>query len=152
MIQYKLASIDEIEILAKTRVDFLKDEQDISEAEEQDLYENNKEYFMKSFENGRCASWIALENNRIIATSSISFFEWPPNKKCPNGKVAYISNMFTYPEYRNRGIASRLFDLSVKEAVKRNCGKIILDTTDMGRPIYEKYGFIDIDGYMIYYT
>ena len=151
-IQYRLASIDEMEILTKIRIDFLREANNINETEEKDLYETNKEYFINAFSNGIFAAWVAIENDKIIATSGISFFELPPNKKCPNGKIADINNMFTYPEYRNKGIASTLFDLSVKEAIKRGCKKIMLTATDMGRPLYEKYGFITTNNHMIYFT
>ena len=93
VIQYRLASIDEIEMLAKIRVNFLREANDICETEENDLYENNKEFFAKAFSSGSFAAYIATENNKIIATSGISFFELPPNKKSPNGKTADISNL-----------------------------------------------------------
>lgn len=89
--------------------------------------------------------------DKIIATSGITFYSVPPHKKCSNGKVAYISNMFTYPEYRNRGIATKLFALSVDEAKKHGCLKIQLYATDVGRPIYEKFGFKDSTNDMAYY-
>ena len=73
-------------------------------------------------------------------------------KKCPTGKVTYISNMFTYPEYRKHGIATKLFALTVEEAKKQGCIKILLNATDMGRPLYEKFGFKDTANDMVYYT
>ena len=152
MIQYRLASIDDIEILVKMRICFLREANNINVAEEKDLRESNKEYFINSFSSGSFVAWVAIKNDEIIATSGISFFELPPNRKCPNGKVADINNMFTYPEFRNQGIASTLFDLSVKKARERGCSKIILTATDMGRPLYEKYGFIVTNNHMVYFT
>ena len=59
--------------------------------------------------------------------------------------------MFTKPEYRGKGIATRLFEMTVAEAQKRGCGKVVLHATDMGRPIYEKFGFFVPNGAMEYY-
>lgn len=49
--------------------------------------------------------------------------------------------MFTYPEYRGQGIATKLFDMCVGAARMAGCHEITLHATHMGKPIYEKYGF-----------
>ena len=46
-----------------------------------------------------------------------------PTHHNPSGNKAYIMNMYTNPKYRRKGIA------------------ISLEATDMGKPLYEKYGF-----------
>ena len=51
-------------------------------------------------------------------------------------------NMYTAPEYRRRGIAYKTLDLLVKEARSKGITAISLEATDMGRPLYEKYGFV----------
>lgn len=50
-------------------------------------------------------------------------------------------NMYTAPEYRRQGIAFHTLNLLVKDAKERGVSQIALETTDMGRPLYEKYGF-----------
>ena len=51
-------------------------------------------------------------------------------------------NLYTAPEYRRRGIAYTTLDLLVKEARSKGITAISLEATDMGRPLYEKYGFV----------
>lgn len=153
MIEYRKATIDEIDLLAQIRIDFLCEANDVnSEDERKTLYKNNKQFMTNSLADGSFVSWVAIENGTIIATSGVSFYTLPPNKKCPSGKVAYISNMFTYPKYRNQGIAKKLFSLTVEEATKAGCIKILLNATAMGRLIYEKFGFTDIKNDMVYYV
>ena len=57
-------------------------------------------------------------------------------------------NLYTHPDYRRKGIAYKVLDLLVKDAKDRGVESIILDSTLMGRPLYEKYGFIKINDYM----
>ncbi|MDE7429809.1 MAG: GNAT family N-acetyltransferase, partial [Lachnospiraceae bacterium] len=52
-----------------------------------------------------------------------------------------IMNMYTAPEYRRQGIARRTLDLLVAEAKERGVLPVSLEATEMGRPLYEKYGF-----------
>ena len=51
-------------------------------------------------------------------------------------------NMYTAPEYRRQGIAFHTLDLLVKGAKEKGVSSISLEATDVGRPLYEKYGFI----------
>ena len=60
--------------------------------------------------------------------------------------------MYTYPPYRNQGIATRLFDLTVQEARNNGSFKILLNATALGKPIYEKYGFKETENEMIYFA
>jgi len=66
----------------------------------------------------------------------------------PTGKKTYIMNMYTAPEYRRQGIAIHTLDLLVKDVRKQGVLQIALETTEMGRPLYEKYGFLKIEDEM----
>ena len=57
-------------------------------------------------------------------------------------------NMYTAPEHRRRGIASKTLDMLIKEARNKGIRAISLEATDMGRPLYEKYGFVKMNGEM----
>ncbi len=50
-------------------------------------------------------------------------------------------NMYTAPEYRRQGIAFHTLDLLVKYK-EQGVLQITLEATDMGLPLYEKYGFV----------
>ena len=63
-------------------------------------------------------------------------------------KKAYIMNMYTAPAYRRQGIAFHTLDLLVKDAKKQGVSQIALEATDMGRPLYEKYGFVKMEDEM----
>lgn len=54
-------------------------------------------------------------------------------------------------KYRKSGMASKLFELIVQEAESFGCTEVFLNATEMGRPIYEKFGFTDIQNDMVYY-
>lgn len=61
---------------------------------------------------------------------------------------AYIMNMYTAPEYRRQGFAFQTLDLLVKDAKEQGVLQIALEATDMGRPLYEKYGFVKMEDEM----
>ena len=151
MIEYRKADVNDIDILAKLRSDFLMEANDVcSEIERSKIETAIKQYFDTALADESFIAWLALDGDNIIATSGLSFYAVPPSFKCLNGKVAYIMNMFTLPNYRKQGIGTKLLKKVVEEAKNRGYKRITLHATDAGRTLYEKYGFKDSHGYMVF--
>ncbi len=55
--------------------------------------------------------------------------------------MPYILSMFTEPEFRGRGIATRLVRAMLRWATERGYRRIFLHASTMGRPIYARLGF-----------
>ncbi len=135
---YRIATLNEIDELVELRKKQLIDE-GISPTE--DTTEEMHKFFEKKMSDGTMVEWVVEENNKIIATSAIVFYEFPPSFTNKSGIKGYITNMYTVPEYRGRGIASSLLNKLTDEAKARNVHKLWLGASKMGRPVYLKYGF-----------
>ena len=145
MITYRKAVLSDAEKLAEIRSIMLKELKNVSSEEERIIIEQaNFEYFRKTLCDNTFISWFALDNEEIIATSGLSFSVVPPFFPVSDGKVAYIMNMYTFPMYRNQGIGTELLKRVVDEAKQLGYKKITLNASDMGRPLYEKYGFTKV--------
>ena len=57
-------------------------------------------------------------------------------------------NMYTNPEYRRKGIAYKTLDMLIKDNKSKGISSISLEATAMGRPLYEKYGFVKMNDEM----
>ena len=57
-------------------------------------------------------------------------------------------NMYTDPVYRRRGVAYKTLDLLVRDIRKCGVSAISLEATEMGKPLYEKYGFVKMQNEM----
>ena len=79
-----------------------------------------RDYFERRLADGSFISWVALESDRIIATSGICFYQLPPNYSNPSGRVAYVTNIFTEKACRRKGIATILLEKAVNEARLRD--------------------------------
>ena len=153
MIIYRKAILSDAEKLAEIRSLCLKELNNVTSEEERSIIEQaNFEYFKKALYDNTFISWIALDNEEIIATSGLSFSVVPPFFNILDGKVAYIMNMYTFPVYRNRGIGKELLKKLIDEAKQLGYKKITLNASDMGRPLYEKYGFKDIHNGMEFFV
>jgi GNAT superfamily N-acetyltransferase len=151
MIEYRKATVNDIDDLARIRSIFIAEATNCSETERNKVEIANKIYFENTLADGNFVAWIALDGDKIIATSGLSFYVVPPAFNNVDNKIAYIMNMFTFPDYRRKGIGTELFDKIVNEAKNNGYKTIKLNATDMGRPLYEKYGFKDSNGDMIFY-
>ena len=99
---------------------------------------------------GTFVSWIALDDDKIIGTSGMSFVEKPPYFGCPNGKIGLLSSMYTSNEYRRKGIAKELLTRVVKEAENYGCGAVQITASDMGVLLYTDFGFRKNGNFMQY--
>lgn len=142
---FRKAEIHDIETLVQLRTQQLIDE---GSSPDCNINSSLKSYFQSSLSDGSLVLWIALENNTIIATGGVCFHQMPPTFSNPTGGIAYITNMYTLPFYRRRGIASQLLEKVMGEAKERGYGVIRLHASSHGKELYTKHGFIDSDGFM----
>ena len=106
------------------------------------------DYFTSAIADGSFISWVMESDGEIIAVSGVCFYVLPPNFSNPTGITAYITNMYTKPEYRCKGIATELLNMVIDEAKSRSIKVIRLHASDYGKSIYAKAGFVDSDGFM----
>lgn len=99
-------------------------------------------------EDDSLVEWVGVDDEKIVATSAIIFYEFPPSYTDKMGIKGYVTNMYTAPEYRGRGIASSLLDKLVEEARARNVKDLWLGASKMGRPVYLKYGFEELNSWL----
>jgi GNAT superfamily N-acetyltransferase len=145
----RLAEIKDIPILVELRKQQLADEglPTISNIN-LDIDEQLTDYYTSAIGDGSFISWVMENDGELIATSGVCFYDLPPNYSNLTGRTAYITNMYTKPDYRNKGIAAELLNTVIGEAKSRGYKVIRLHASAQGKSIYEKAGFSDTDGYM----
>lgn len=149
MYEYKIATIEDIDELVQTRIIVLRAANKLSDEEDMQLVEKmSYEYYKKALVSGDCVAYLVHDKEKFIGAGSVSFYQVMPTYHNPSGRKAYIMNMYTSPEYRRQGIAYKTLKLLIGEAKKQGIIQITLEATDMGRPLYEKYGFVNMEDEM----
>ncbi len=147
--EYKKATIEDIDELVRTRSIVLRAANKLSDDVDMSLVEKESyEYYMRALETGEHIAYLVYNNGTFIGAGGVSFYQVMPTYHNPTGKKAYIMNMYTVPEYRGQGIAFHTLDLLVKDAREQGVTQIALEATDMGRLLYEKYGFVKMEDEM----
>lgn len=148
-LNYKKAVLEDIEILTETRITVLRAANQLSDdVEMSDVKEQSYLYYQKALSEDSHVAYLVFDGNEFVGTGGISFFQVMPTFHNPTGKKAYIMNMYTKPEYRRKGIAYKTLDLLVAEAKQRGIDAVSLEATDMGKPLYKKYGFVKMNDEM----
>ena len=144
---YKKLTENELDVFIQMRIDQLREE---GATEDIDLIPYLKDYYGRHMADGTFVSWIALDGDKIIGTSGMSFVEKPPYFGCPSGKIGLLSSMYTDPDYRRKGIAKELLSRVVKEAKDYGCGTVQITASDMGVKLYTDFGFEHNGNFMHY--
>lgn len=115
-----------------------------------DLRPALNDYYKRHLKDGTFVSWLALDGEKIVGTSGMSFVEKPPYFGCPSGKIGLLSSMYTDPDYRRKGIAKNLLTKVMDDARKYGCGAIQITASDMGVKLYTACGFVHNGNFMQY--
>lgn len=146
---YKRATFEDIEELVRTRMIVLRAANKLPDDVDMSFVERESyAYYRRALETGEHIAYLVYDNGEFIGAGGVSFYQVTPTYHNPSGKKAYIMNMYTAPEYRRQGIAFHTLDLLVKAAKEQGVSSIMLEATDMGRPLYEKYGFVKMEDEM----
>ena len=145
--EYRKLTEKELDTFIEMRINQLREE---GAKEEVDLLPYLKEYYHRHMEDGTFVSWLAVDKDKIIGTSGMSFVEKPPYFGCPSGKIGLLSSMYTNPNYRRMGIAKELLNRVVNEARSYGCGTVQITASDMGVKLYTDYGFSHNQNFMQY--
>ena len=98
---YRKLTAEDLDPFIRMRIAQLREE---GAREELDLVPALKDYYRRHLKDGTFVSWLAVDGEKIVGTSGMSFVEKPPYFSCPNGRIGLLSSMYTDPAYRRRGI------------------------------------------------
>lgn len=150
--EYRRATVDDLEELVRTRLTVLRAANGLSEEESLEAVERaSYDYYRRALDTGEHIAYLIYDEyggRRFIGAGGESFFQVMPTRDNPDGRKAYIMNMYTAPEYRRQGIAEYTLDLLVRAARERGIFHISLEATQVGRPLYQKYGFTEMKNEM----
>lgn len=146
-VEYRRFTENELEVFIDMRINQLREE---GAKENIDLKPALRDYYNRHMADGTFISWLAVDGNKIVGTSGMSFVEKPPYFGCPNGRMGLLSSMFISKEYRRQGIAKELLSRVVNEAKEYGCGTVQITASDMGVLLYTDFGFVKNGNFVQY--
>lgn len=147
--EYRKATIDDLDLLIKTRIEVLRAANNLDDSIDMSTVERESRlYYEDALTNDLHTAFLVFDEKDFVGAGGISYYTVMPTFHNPTGRKAYIMNMYTRPDHRRMGIATRILELLIQDAQKRGITSISLEATDLGRKLYESYGFIPMTSEM----
>lgn len=146
-LEYRKAQANDAKQLAALRIVQLREEGNpLPDGKEDSL----EDWYQRHLHDGSFLSWLALEGEVVVAASGMSFADKPPYTANPTGRLGLLSNMYTAPAYRRKGIAKKLLGYVTLAARERGCGVIQVTASETGMLLYHDFGFEPCENCMQY--
>ena len=137
------ASKDDIEQLIRLRIAYMIDDfGGISDHEKECMEKQLPDYFNRKL-GDELVAFVAKDGERIVSVAYLHIIEMPANSILLNGLYGEVLSVYTEPEYRGKGLCTKLIQNLVDYGKKRGLGRVDLSATKEGYPIYAKVGFVD---------
>lgn len=151
---YRKANINDIDFLVQSRLEFTYGMRgiavNIASEECLELERNCRQYFQQALTENSCDVILVEENGECIGMGIIFYYRSVPSSFNREGKNAYITSLYVKPEYRKRGLGSTIVEKLIRISAERGYPVVILNASELGKPLYEKLGFKNIENGMIY--
>ena len=143
------ATLDEIELLMEWRMEVLHEVFSIPLSKNTgDLEQENRVYYQKALAQNEHIACSAYTEDKIVGCGGICFYREMPSPDNPTGKCAYLMNIYTKPQFRKQGVGEAIIKWLVEQAIKRGISKIYLETSESGKRLYTKFGFVPMQDMM----
>lgn len=148
-IQIRQATIQDMDLLMQWRMEVLHavfaipQEQSVTELEEE-----NRHYYQTELPRGEHIACFAYLGEEIVGCGGMCLYHEMPSPDNPNGKCAYLMNIYARPQFRRHGVGNAVVRWLIEQAEQRGITKIYLETSEKGRPLYREIGFDDMSDMM----
>ena len=130
------------DLFVSLRMVYLNEEFDINEKDKEKIINSLNTYYDKHNKNDFIGI-IAEIDKKIVSVAYLAISEKPANPSFINGKIGTLLNVYTYPEFRKKGIATKLIEKIIEEGKKINVSSIELKSTEAGNKLYKNLGFTE---------
>ena len=142
-IKYGEATKEDINELIRLRLAYMKDDfGSVTDRERTAMETQLPDYFDRKL-GTELIAFVAKDGDKVVSVAYLHIIEMPANSLLLNGLYGEVLNVYTEPEYRGKGICTKLMNNLVEYGKKAGLGRIDLSATEDGYPIYAKLGFKD---------
>ena len=140
--KFEKATIKDINMLTDLRLAYLQEDLGVI-TYKQLIQESLPGYYEKHL-NKDLMVYVARDDEDIVACAFLLIVEKPMSPSFITGKTGTVLNVYTKPEYRNKGYAKKLMTMMLEDATAQDVSVIELKSTEDGYLLYKSVGFEDV--------
>ena len=139
---FEKATIKDINGLTDLRLAYLQEDLGVI-TYKQFIQESLPGYYEKHL-NKDLMVYVARDEEDIVSCAFLLIVEKPMSPSFITGKTGTVLNVYTKPEYRNKGYAKKLMTMMLEDATAQDVSVIELKSTEDGYLLYKSVGFEDV--------
>jgi len=146
--QIRTCTATDAPVIARHRVEMFREMGSVPSDElARALFEHSVSALANELRSGGYFGWFAVDHSdRVIAGAGAHVKPQLPRisgdgKSIALSPVPLIVNVYTEPDWRNKGVARALMNTLMRWARERAFDRVVLHASDAGRPLYESLGF-----------
>jgi ribosomal protein S18 acetylase RimI-like enzyme len=117
-------------------------EQGVAKAADRPAYESALTTFLaEHLDHDECQIWVVEAADGIIANAMMWLYPMLPRPGVPHDWHGYVTNVYTRPAYRRRGLARRLMEALADAARQHGATQLSLETTPEAQHLYFRLGY-----------
>jgi GNAT superfamily N-acetyltransferase len=141
MILYRLAAESDLPALAQLRWDFRTEWSETPPPGKEEFLVYCTDFLLRGWTGGQWVYWIAEEEGQIISQVFVLRITKIPKPARWHDEFGYVTNVYTRPAYRNRGIGAQLMQQVIAWAQAEDLELLVLWPSERSVPFYERAGF-----------
>lgn len=142
MLDYRTATEADAPALAAMRWDFRLEESPVTTANDHATFLRACEAFLiQGLVQGRWTYWVAADDATIVSHIFIQHIPKVPKPNRLDDALGYVTNVYTRPAYRNRGIGTQLMARVLGWAAQQDLESLIVWPSEASVPFYVRAGF-----------
>ncbi|MCL1922921.1 MAG: GNAT family N-acetyltransferase [Propionibacteriaceae bacterium] len=140
--EIRYATESDIEYLVRARLTFNDELRPDDHVHNEELATQFRNYLPNALTSGAFVGVLGFVDGVLVSTVFMVIRDMPANIAMPRGRNATLLNVYTLPEYRRHGYGAQVLDAALSRARDMDLDVVDLESTDMGRPLYESAGFV----------
>ena len=138
---YRIATEQDLTQLSYLRWDFRMEGGEIPIVSKEEFIAACTSFLKHSLESDYHVYWIAEENGEVISQIFVHKIDMVPRPCKIHDQFGYVTNNYTKPAYRNKGIGSELMKRVVQWAKDEDLELLIVYPSEEAVAFYERAGF-----------
>ena len=141
---FRIATEDDLPALAQMRWDFHNEDQPTPPLVSQEHFVSTCLTFLRNgLANQTWTYWVAAEEATIVAHIFVHLFHPVPRPDRAVVNYGYMTNVYTKPAYRNRGVGTTLMQHVIAWARRHDMAFLMVSPSELSIPFYRRAGFAD---------
>ncbi|WP_130805506.1 GNAT family N-acetyltransferase [Senegalia massiliensis] len=138
---YRLARESDISMLSEMRWEHEYEEEGKFDTSKEDFIKACKLFLGDGLKNDTWDYWVAEENNIIISNIYINRIRKVPKPQKLFAEIGYVTNVYTKPEFRNKGVGTELLKKVKQWAINNKIELLFVWPSQKSVTFYERQGF-----------